>query len=89
MRSLEKRTSSKICTVCRVSSNQKASFFLISCVFWIFFQNAGCQLCFRFFFFFLNFRHTVSEVVVDVGDVGPSSGQFLMMMVLVEVEEKR
>ena len=41
------------------------------------------------FFFFFNFRHTVSEVVVDVGDVGPSSGQFLMMMVLVEVEEKR
>ena len=23
---------------------------LISCVFWIFFQNAGSQLCFRFFF---------------------------------------
>ena len=26
------------------------SFLLISCVFWIFFQNAGSQLCFRFFF---------------------------------------
>ena len=30
------------------------SILLISCVFWIFFQNAGNQLCFRFFFF-----HTV------------------------------
>ena len=28
------------------------SVLLISCVFWIFFQNAGSQLCFRFFFFF-------------------------------------
>ena len=27
------------------------SVLLISCVFWIFFQNAGSQLCFRFFFF--------------------------------------
>ena len=25
-------------------------FFLISCLFWIFFQNAGSQLCFRIFF---------------------------------------
>ena len=25
---------------------------LITCVFWIFIQNAGSQLCFRFFFFF-------------------------------------
>ena len=27
------------------------SFLLISCVFWIFFQNASSQLCFRFSFF--------------------------------------
>ena len=32
-----------------VLSNWKA-FSLTSCVFWIFFQNAGSQLCFRFFF---------------------------------------
>ena len=28
------------------------SVLLISCVFWIFFQNAGSQLCFRFLFWF-------------------------------------
>ena len=31
---------------------QLESVLLISCVFWILFQNAGSQLCFRFFFFF-------------------------------------
>ena len=31
---------------------QLKAFFLTSCVFWIFYQNAGSQLCFRFFFFF-------------------------------------
>ena len=34
---------------------------LISCVFWIFFQNAGSQLCFRiFFFFFQEYRLLLS-----------------------------
>ena len=35
------------------------SVLLISCVFWIFFQNTGSQLCFRFFFF-------LSEKITDL-----------------------
>ena len=38
------------------------SVLLISCVFWIFFQNAGSQLCFRFFF--LQWTHAHTSMVV-------------------------
>ena len=39
------------------------SLLLISCVFWVFFQNASSQLCFRFFFFFFFLHHFSNQKV--------------------------
>ena len=46
----DKTTQNKILLSCFVLSK---SVLLISCVFWVFIQNAGSQLCFRFFCLFV------------------------------------
>ena len=45
---------------------QLKAFFLTSCVFWIFYQNAGSQLCFRFFFFFFFLLHKWTYMTISI-----------------------
>ena len=42
------------------------SVLLISCVVWIFFQNAGSQLCFRFFFFYTQINKMLTGCTIVV-----------------------
>ena len=43
---------------------QLKSVLLISCVCWIFFQNTGSQLCFRFFFLLFNHRENKGRLLM-------------------------